>query len=167
MTSPDATTARSRVPRLLLLLGRLVLGGVFVYAAYAKLRDPWILFAMSIDSYRMLPTWAVNTIARMLPWVEMLIGVLLLTGWLLRWVSAAATALLVVFVGAMIWAQVHGLSIDCGCFGVGERLGPATYIRDGLLILLAVAVTVGAFWVRRSPRIVAESALPNPVLPSP
>ncbi|PYU23288.1 MAG: hypothetical protein DMG30_12070 [Acidobacteria bacterium] len=53
---------RSKV-RFLLIAARTVLGLIFVYAAYAKLhfngawhlRDYYFFFAMSIDSYRMLP----------------------------------------------------------------------------------------------------------------
>jgi len=146
---PSSTT------RILLLLGRLVLGGIFVYAAYAKLRNPWMLFAMSLDSYRMLPAWIIAPIARLMPWVEMSLGVLLLAGWGLRWVGACASAMLVVFIGAMIHAQSRGLAIDCGCFGIGERLGPKTYLRDGLFVALAIAVTVGAFVTRRAQRVSA------------
>jgi hypothetical protein len=114
-----------------------------------------MLFAMSLDSYRMLANWAIEPIARMMPWVELFLGLLLLAGWGLRWVASAASAMLVVFIGAMIHAQSRGLAIDCGCFGIGERLGPKTYLRDGLFIALALAVTVGAFLARRSQRAAA------------
>jgi uncharacterized membrane protein YphA (DoxX/SURF4 family) len=145
----------SSTSRHLLLAGRLVLGAVFVYAAYTKLRNPWMLFAMSIDSYRMLPEFLVTGLARSLPWVELLLGLLLMTGWGLRWVGTGATLLLVGFFSAMLRAQVHGLGIDCGCFGIGEKLGPETLVRDALLVALAVAVTVGAFLAHRVRR--AES----------
>src|SRR5580704_4041163 len=42
-----------------------------------------------------------------------------------------------------------GLEINCGCFGPGERLGPMTLLRDGSLLALAIAVTVGAFLIYR------------------
>jgi uncharacterized membrane protein YphA (DoxX/SURF4 family) len=151
-TQATAMARPSSTIRILLLLGRLILGGIFVYAAYAKLRNPWMLFGMSLDSYHMLPDWAISPIARLMPWVEMSLGVLLLAGWGLRWVGACASAMLVVFIGAMIHAQSRGLAIDCGCFGIGERLGPKTYLRDGLFVALALAVTVGAFVTRRTQR---------------
>ncbi len=138
--------------KILLLAGRVALGLVFVYAAYSKLRIPWMLFAMSINSYEILPEPIVILVARMLPWVELLLGLLLIIGWKLRWVAAGATALLVAFFGMMLRAQAQGLGIDCGCFGVGERLGPKTLARDGLLVALAVAVTVGAFRSQRQQR---------------
>ena len=139
---------------ILLLAGRAVLGLVFVYAAYSKLRNPWMFFAMSVNSYQVLPESMVIVVARTLPWIELLLGLLLIVGWALRWVAAGATALLVFFFSMMLRAQAQGLGIDCGCFGVGERLGPGTLARDGLLVALAVAVTVGAFLYRRAQRAV-------------
>ena len=58
------------------LARRLLLGAVFIYAAYTKLRQSWLLFALSIDSYQMLPEWAVLAVARTLPWFELALGVL-------------------------------------------------------------------------------------------
>jgi uncharacterized membrane protein YphA (DoxX/SURF4 family) len=155
MTSDAQANAVSRpnqTVRILVLLGRLILGGIFVYAAYAKLRNPWMLFGMSLDSYHMFPDWAIAPIARSMPWVEMTLGLLLLAGWGLQWVGVCASLMLVAFIGAMIHAQSRGLAIDCGCFGIGERLGPKTYLRDGLFVALALAVTVGAFVMRRTQR---------------
>jgi uncharacterized membrane protein YphA (DoxX/SURF4 family) len=57
------------------LLGlRVLLAVVFLYAAYTKLRQPWLLFAMSIDAYQILPQWAVLALGRTLPWMELLLG---------------------------------------------------------------------------------------------
>ena len=149
-SSIPATTSKPQTLRVFLIAGRIVLGVVFVYAAYTKLRVPWMLFAMSIDSYRILPAWSTQLLARGLPWVELSLGVLLIIGIGLRWVAAAAAALLLVFFSSMVRAQAHGLGIDCGCFGIGEKLGPRTLIRDGLLLALALAVALGAFISARS-----------------
>src|SRR6476661_6646291 len=105
---------------------RLVLGAVFVYAAYTKLRQSWLLFALSIDSYQLLPEWAVLALARTLPWLELLLGLLLLSGFWLRYASIVATLVLGVFFGVMIVAYGRGAGIDCGCFGVGEALSIRT-----------------------------------------
>lgn len=128
--------------RTAVLAFRAVIGGVFVYAAYTKLRQPWLLFAMSIDSYGMLSEWAVLAVARTLPWFELAVGALLLTGVWLRYVSAAAATLLGVFFTVMILAYARGLGIDCGCFGVGEALSPSTLARDGALLGIAIALAV-------------------------
>ena len=52
------------------------------------------IFAMSIDSYQILPEWAVLSVARTLPWSELALGVLLAVGFWLRYTSVAAAALL-------------------------------------------------------------------------
>jgi hypothetical protein len=35
----------------------------------------------------------------------------------------------------------------CGCFGNNEKLGPLTLLRDSTMLLLAIAVTIGAFLI--------------------
>jgi uncharacterized membrane protein YphA (DoxX/SURF4 family) len=144
---------------ILALILRVILGVIFVYAACVKLRDPWALFAISIDSYQILPLWAVELVAKGLPWFEMLLGVLLISG-LWRGVStAAASLLLAVFFSMMIRAMVKGLQIDCGCFGPGERLSWVTLLRDGALLASSLFVTFMALRGATPPRV----ALPDPV----
>ena len=142
--------------RILKLALRIALAAVFLYAAYTKLRQPWLVFAMSIDSYQLLPEWAVLFVARTLPWFELAIGIALLIGIWLRYVSAAATLLLAVFFGIMLMSYGKGMGIDCGCFGVGEPLTAKTLIRDGSLLVAAVALTVLSFQ-KRSVRDMAPS----------
>jgi len=144
-------------PCVLLVFGRVALGAIFLYAAFAKLyfdgawhmRDYHFFFAMAIDSYKMLPLSVVEWMARVLPWFELLLGGLLIVGAGLRWVGSITTALLLVFIGAMTRAKILGLEINCGCFGNNEKLGTATLIRDSSLLVLALAVTIGAFLLHR------------------
>ena len=124
---------------------RLVLGAVFMYAAWTKLRASPLIFAMSVDSYRLLPEWAVLLVAYTLPWLELLVGVLLLAGVWLRYVAASASAILVMFFALMLRSYVQGEGIDCGCFGVGEAISPKTLLRDGGLLAAAVLLTAAAF----------------------
>ena len=141
-----------------IFLGRVALGFVFLYAAYAKLFEytadgwrqlPWISFAATIQSYKLFPEDTVMFLARTLPWFEMVLGVLLLIGVQLRWVAAAASLLLLVFFGVLARSFALGMEIDCGCFGPGDPLTWKTLLRDGMLALLSVLVTIGAFLTRR------------------
>ncbi len=136
--------------RWLMLLGRVALGAVFLYAAYTKLRQPAMLFALSIDSYQLLPEWAIVAVARTLPWLELALGLLLIAGYRLPYVAATSSALLLVFFGMMVRSHLKGLGIDCGCFGVGEALSARTLVRDGLLVAVSIAITAGAFFTKRS-----------------
>lgn len=132
-----------------ILVLRLVLGAIFIYAAWTKLRQSWLIFAMSIDAYQLLPEWAVLMVARTLPWFELLVGILLLAGYKLRYVAAAASALLVFFFALMLRSYIQGQGIDCGCFGLGEAISPKTLLRDGSLLAAALLLTVAAFMRRR------------------
>ena len=129
------------------LVLRVLLGAVFVYAAYTKLRQSWLLFALSIDSYQLLPEWGVYAVARTLPWLELVLGILLIAGVWLRVLSVVAAGILALFFTVMVVAYFRGGGIDCGCFGVGEPLSAKTLVRDGSL--LAAALTLAALSRRK------------------
>jgi uncharacterized membrane protein YphA (DoxX/SURF4 family) len=163
---------RRRYAQIALLIGRLALGVVFLYAAYAKLhyagawhlRDYHFLFAFGINSYDMLSFDGALLLARVLPWVEVALGLLLISGLALRWVGVVTTALLIVFMYALSRAALKGLAINCGCFGNQSTSPARELVLDSLLLLTAVGVTVGAFLSRRTSlrmgRLTAEPAPP-------
>jgi uncharacterized membrane protein YphA (DoxX/SURF4 family) len=107
------------------------------------------MFAMQVDSYQLLPPQLVSPAAHFLPLFELFLGLWLLTGVWLRYSSLVTTLLLSAFFAMMVRTYRMGLEINCGCFGPGERLGPKTLLRDGSLLALALAVTIGAFLLRR------------------
>jgi uncharacterized membrane protein YphA (DoxX/SURF4 family) len=157
-----STDARTRLGRILLIVGRIVLAGIFIVAAYAKMRPqpgmPWTvgsvkislaMFAMGVDSYEMLPPWAVSPLAHLLPPFELFLGLWILSGIALRYSALVATLLVTGFIYAMTRAYVLHLGINCGCFGPGEQVGPKTLLRDGSMLPLALAVTIGAFLMHR------------------
>ena len=155
---PSETSPRTAAwPGRLLLLGRVALGLVFLVAAYTKLHfngswhfgDYHFFFAMAIDSYNMLPLWAVELMARFLPILEAGLGALLIAGLGLRWAASITSALLLVFIGAMTRALILHIQIKCGCFGNDEPLTIFTLLRDSTLLILALAVTIGAFFVKK------------------
>jgi uncharacterized membrane protein YphA (DoxX/SURF4 family) len=154
----SAAPPRRRWVRIALLIARIALGLLFLYAAYAKLhyagawhlRDYHFLFAFGINSYEMLSPENALLLARVLPWLEVALGLLLISGIALRWVGSITTALLIVFMYALARAAVKGLAINCGCFG-NESTSPAReLVLDSLLLLTAVAITVGAFLSHRA-----------------
>jgi len=162
MTGTPAATSEASpraggLGRSLLLIGRIALGVTFVAAAYTKLHfngewhmgDYQFFFAMTIDSYKMLPIAAVEWLARILPWLELLLGGVLMAGAGLRWAASAASALLCVFIAAMLRAYLLHLEINCGCFGPNEKLGGLSLLRDSSLLALSLAVAAGAFLIRK------------------
>ena len=155
--SPELSPRPAAWPGTLLVIGRVVLGLIFLVAAYAKLhfagewhlRDYQFFFAMAIDSYKMLPLSAVQLMAQVLPWFELALGALLILGVGVRWIGLITSGLLLVFIGAMTRAKILGLEINCGCFGNNEKLGAMTLLRDSSLLVLALAVTIGAFVIKK------------------
>ena len=131
--------------RLIGLALRLFLGGAFLYAAWLKLREPWMLFAMAVDAYKLLPQWAVILVARTLPWAELLLGLLLIAGKWMRFTSGAVSALLAGFLAMMAFTYLKGVRIDCGCFGSGDPISPRTLARDSGLLAAALVLTVMSF----------------------
>jgi putative oxidoreductase len=146
---------------------RVVLGIIFVYAAWVKLRLPWQLFAMSIDSYQLLPLPLVELLARTLPWFELLLGLLLIAGKWLRVSSAVTSLLLVVFFSLMVRAAIKGQEISCGCFGPGETISWKTMMRDGAMLAGSLFVTAMAFSRRTSPLLEPASLQPHSSPPEP
>lgn len=162
----------------MLLIGRLALAVIFLAAAYGKLRPlnatPWTLrslevtpsslnlsmtfFAMQVDSYQILPAWAVSPFAHTLPWLELAVGLLLLAGFALPYVCIAATLLLTMFYGVVIRSYALHLAINCGCFGPNEKLDTWTLVRDGLFFVFGIAVTIGAFVMRKRNRPAVSSS---------
>jgi putative oxidoreductase len=100
---------------------------------------------MGIDSYKILPLAIVEWMAKILPWLELGLGTLLIVGAGVRWVGVMVTGLLVVFMVALAHAALGGLEINCGCFGNNSVKPSHELIVDGVLITLALAVTLGGF----------------------
>src|SRR5262249_32599052 len=134
--------------RVAAILIRIVLGAIFVYAGYVKLKDPWELFALAISSYNLLPLKAVEIVARTLPWAEELIGRMLIVGFQLRIAATACSLLLLVFFTLMVRAYAKGMEIACGCFGPGEIISWRTLLRDGSMLAGSLLITMAAFWRR-------------------
>ena len=148
--------------RAIIWIGRLLLGGIFIYAGYAKIFLPIMhprppigvalaFFALQVGSYQMLPPWGVNFVAHTLPFAEIALGLLLILGWQLRIWAALSTLLMLGFFAAVVRSYAAGMQINCGCFATPEPLTMATVIRDGALAALAVAMTAFAFIEARKP----------------
>ena len=135
--------------RILFWLARIFTGGIFIYAGYAKLAQPPFLFEMAVDSYQLLPAWAVLLVAHSLPWMELALGVVLLSGWKLRYFSTFASLLLGFFVTLMAISFSRGEEATCGCFGGGEPVSGWTLTRDSMMLLVALYLAVYSWKARR------------------
>jgi uncharacterized membrane protein YphA (DoxX/SURF4 family) len=117
----------------------LVLGFTFVVAAIEKISYPEE-FAVAIQAYQLIPLQWINIVALILPWLELVCGVLLLVGARSRSSAIVVSFLLLVFLGGITWALYHHLNIDCGCFGTSHSspVGIPKILEDVGLLILAI-----------------------------
>ncbi|MEZ6853596.1 MauE/DoxX family redox-associated membrane protein [Halodesulfovibrio aestuarii] len=100
------------------LVVRIFLGSVFIYAGAGKL---WDLhgFAIIIEEFGVLPLGLLPFVAVGLPVLEILAGVGLV--WNVRGSLTVITAMNLMFMAVLGYAMYKGLVIaDCGCFAAGE-----------------------------------------------
>ena len=122
----------------LLLLFRLFVGFIFIYAGIEKISDP-SAFSTAIYNYKLLPISLVNFLAITLPWIELTAGLLLLFGVYVKENSSIISILLVIFFIAIAVSLARGLNIECGCFGTssGSKIGLIKLGENLVLILMS------------------------------
>jgi uncharacterized membrane protein YphA (DoxX/SURF4 family) len=124
------------------LLARLILGGVLFAAGYLKVGKA-DESQMAVRAYEMLPIPIANILGLILPFIEVVIGALLILGALTRVMAALGGFTMIVFIIAIAQAWARGLNIDCGCFGGGGAVEPGQtkylqeILRDIGLVFLA------------------------------
>ena len=136
--------------KLLLVIDRIVrwsVALVFVVAAVPKLLD-LDGFAATIQAYGMLPRQLVVPMALLLPPLELVLALGLVTRRL--WGEIGITAMLVLFIAVLSVAISAGLDIDCGCFGPEDPEHDAfSGLRSALVRdLVMVAALAYSFWYR-------------------
>ena len=148
--------------RIFILVGRLVLAGIFIFAGYSKLFFPnrlfssWFMikfsvssnlsnFALQVAAYKLLSPVAVDFVSHTLPFAEIALGLLLLIGYGLRIWASLVTLIMAGFWIVVTRAYLLHMDINCGCFSTPEPLTIKTVIRDGVLVALAILMTVFAY----------------------
>lgn len=124
----------------LALAFRLYLGGLFVYASIYKINYTGE-FAESIAAYQIVPYWAVNVMAIVMSWTELLCGALLIVGIRSKSAVCMIGGLLALFAAAVVLTLVRNIPIGCGCFSSTEPpMSWLTVLRDLAWLALAVHV---------------------------
>lgn len=139
---------------------RFALAAIFIYAGAVKMYPPIQrdFFMMDLSTYQLLPTWAIVAVAYALPPFEVLLGLLLLSGWKLRYSSAASALLLLGFMGVMLFTYLRGVEANCGCFGDGEPISAWTLTRDSLILVPAIFLIVYSWRLRPQSRATPAAA---------
>lgn len=115
-----------------------LLAVVFLLAAVTKLSGPtaWRAQAAALR----VP----SAVANVVPFVEAVLGALLLVQWQRHLVAWVAVAVLVAFTGLLALRLAHGERPACACFGSWSAapIGPATLLRNAAFIALGVLAAV-------------------------
>ena len=125
----------------LILIIRTVIAVIFIVAGAEKIANPEN-FALSISNYRLFPVYSINIFAVVLPWIEIISGILLLFGIAVKENSTIILTLLLIFTSAIVISLFRGLSIDCGCFGKGTQIGMLKLGENLLMILGTFLLTI-------------------------
>ncbi len=122
-------------------IARFILGSVFIYASFHKIANP-SEFAEIINNYKLFPEFSINIFAIILPWVELIAGLLLILGKYIKGSTAILSTLLIIFIIAISINIIRGLDFDCGCFSSsGKGSNPYSLLfRDILLLLPGIII---------------------------
>jgi len=135
-----------------LLISRLFLGGIFVYASFDKILHPFE-FAEVVYNYQLLPDVLVNLASLFLPWLELLVGLSLILGVWLPGAVLICNLLLMVFFSTLVFNIARGLDIDCGCFTVSVGTSSGGHMlwylfRDGFFLFVGLFLFFSSFFMR-------------------
>ena len=154
--------------RAIIWIGRLILGGIFVYAGISKIFLPnthlWPMFflkfsistnlttfAQQVDAYKLLSPSGVSFVAHTLPFTEIALGLLLLIGWQVRIWASLVTLIMLGFLTVITRAYLLHMDINCGCFATYEPISLKKILEDSALTALALLMTVFSFIEARKP----------------
>lgn len=130
---------------------RISLGAIFIYAAVPKLADP-VAFAGSVANYQILPYFWNYLAAAVLPFLELICGVLLVTGFRVRTGALIIAAMNLAFIAALVSVIARGLDIDCGCFKQGgSKTSPWLALARDVVFLAMTALVLRFERYRKEP----------------
>ncbi len=154
--------------KIIVLLVRLAVAAVFLYAGVMKIWDfrhgqsATPDFTVAIQHFEILPNPDLAVLlAVYLPWLEVTTALTLFIKRLALGAATAATVMSAIFLGAIGSAWARGLDIRCGCFGKDETSVPyqSHMLEDGLLLVGALILLV---WEVRRHRAFVPSSEAEP-----
>jgi uncharacterized membrane protein YphA (DoxX/SURF4 family) len=133
-------------------VARLIVGGVLLVAGLAKIRSGHNQLLNAIIGYDLLPKPMALVMANVLPWLEVLVGGLIIVGLWTHIATFVGAGLLMVFSSVVAVSLLRGKNQDCGCF---QPLTPVqwrlVYRNLGLMsLLLPIYAFGGGAWVVES-----------------
>jgi len=123
------------------LASRWILGLTFIYASYHKILAP-ADFAKIVYGYDLFPHIAINLIAIVLPFMELVAGLALILGIYPRSAVLIINGMLVAFIIILSINLIRGHEFDCGCFSI-KKAGYLSstepmLVRDIIYLILGI-----------------------------
>jgi len=116
--------------RLLFVALRILIGILFLVSGIEKLTRNHENFILVVQSYKVLNDHGAVYVARVIPWMELALGIFLIAGFKIRTSLTALWILVSAFIAVVGSALFRKLPIDdCGCFG-----GAVPFPLKGILI---------------------------------
>jgi len=119
------------------LIARILIGGILIYSSLEKFIDP-SGFASAINNYHIIPFGLENSLAIILPWIELIVGICLILGVFIDGAAFLVIIIMVIFISAITYAILSGYNIECGCgLKPGEMVGVQKIIENFTYLILA------------------------------
>ncbi len=131
---------------------RILLGAMLLVAGYLKVQDNTALFE-SVAYITWIPLFLKSIIIDTLPWIEILVGGLLVFNIFGKAVKPAALLIYLSFFIFAIYGLGAGIEGDCGCFGdpesgsilatlLGSEFGWKMVVRNGIFLTMAAVLFI-------------------------
>jgi uncharacterized membrane protein YphA (DoxX/SURF4 family) len=121
---------------------RIIIGAVFIYASIDKIIHP-DRFAEIIMDFEIVPWNIINISAIWLPWLELVVGLLVILGIWVRPCAFLLSILCILFIAGLSFVLAQGRAVHCGCFSTSSSGDVRTWLslwEEGLLL-------VGCIWL--------------------
>jgi len=130
-------------------------GLLLIFSSYSKIIHPWE-FSIDIENYRIVGEGISRLVAVWLPYLELILAILLITG---IWINAAVVInylLMQLFFLLVLQAYIRRLDINCGCFNPGgdATIGLLKIIENILFLGLSVVLLIIHFKHYQSKKII-------------
>ena len=133
------------------LVARILVGCALVIAGALKIRQGSRNVTEAVLGYRLVSGPGAVVVGLALPWLEVGIGVALISDVMPALFYPAAMALLLILTTAVAASLVRGLQNECGCFGARRRQRIRRALVSRNLLLVAPLIGAEAHWRRMRP----------------
>jgi hypothetical protein len=137
---------RALTGRVLEILIRLGIGGMFIFASVDKIASPKA-FAVLIAQYQFLPHNLVNLWALILPQIEFWFGLALIATPFVKECTSVILCLFASFIIALVWALALKLDVVCGCFSTEILSGAQSSSEAWTALIRDLVLLWPAIWL--------------------